>query len=330
MSTKTIETVKIDHADFNTRLDKILNDKLDCLPSRALASKLIQQGCVSLNGKTITKPATLFSEPSIIKVDVSFLTENKEAPKGEDIPLQVIYEDDDILVINKEAHMVVHPGAGNSQHTLVNAILSHCQKALPSLGEKTRAGIVHRLDKETSGVIVIAKSLKALTHLSKQFSLHSQKRVYEALVYGLLKDDKGVIETKITRDKKNRILFRADSEQGRTAITEYTVKKRYYKAKLSFVECRLKTGRTHQIRVHMKHLHHAVVGDKHYKTPNQEHLIPKNVHMYLKKHVTHQLLHAKLLGLKHPKNEQDLEFSAKRPLILTNVLQFLDDFEKSV
>ena len=215
----------------------------------------------------------------------------------EPIPLEIIFEDHDIIVINKPAGLTVHPGAGQRQHTLVNALFGHCT-TLSGIGGKERPGIVHRLDKETSGCLVVAKNDMAHRELSKQFATRTVEKIYLALVAGKLRKAAGVIEEKIGRHPVYRQRMRVTSLRGRTAKTEYRVIRSSDKA--SLIECRLHTGRTHQIRVHLHHLGHAVLGDKVYAAR-------------FAKNLPRQMLHAWKLGFRHPRIGEWKNFEAPLP-----------------
>ena len=232
------------------------------------------------------------------------------------MPLDILYDDNDIIIINKPAEMVVHPGAGNYEKTLVNALLFLYQNKLSSVGGKLRPGIVHRIDKDTSGVIIVAKNDEAHINLSQQFSNHTIKRKYEALVWGTLKPQKGKINTKISRSVKNRQLMMVRKEKGKIAITNYKTLEIFQNSnlpKISLVECQLETGRTHQIRVHMNFKGNPILGDKSYGKSIKKY---KKINVEIEKKINNfkrQALHAKSLGFTHPKNKKELFFEAKRP-----------------
>ena len=234
---------------------------------------------------------------------------------GEDIPLDIVYEDDALLVINKAAGMVVHPGHGNYNRTLLNALLYHF-KSLP-LNANDRPGLVHRIDKDTSGLLVVAKTEKAMTHLAKQFFDKTSKRSYYALVWGDVKDDTGTIEGHIGRDPKNRLLMTVfpDGDQGKEAITHYEVVERF--GYTTLVRCRLETGRTHQIRAHMKHIGHTLFGDARYGGDN---ILKGTTFTKYKQFVDNcfkllprQALHAQTLGFVHPISGKSMSFEAPLP-----------------
>lgn len=234
---------------------------------------------------------------------------------GEDIPLDIVYEDDALVVVNKAAGMVVHPGHGNYNGTLLNALLYHFE-SLP-LNANDRPGLVHRIDKDTSGLLVVAKTEKAMTHLAKQFFDKTSQRSYYALVWGDVKDDTGTIEGHIGRDLKNRLLMTVfpDGDQGKEAITHYEVVERF--GYTTLVRCRLETGRTHQIRAHMKHIGHTLFGDARYGGDN---ILKGTTFTKYKQFVDNcfkllprQALHAQTLGFVHPISGKSMSFEAPLP-----------------
>ena len=275
------------------RLDQFLAKRLPEY-SRSRIQQLIRGGFVRLNDQT-TRPRQIvrrgdkisLREPPVEKIDI----------RPEPIPLDVLFEDEDIIVINKPAGLTVHPGAGQREHTLVNALLSHCV-SLSGIGGKERPGIVHCLDKETSGCLVVAKNDIAHRELSKQFAARTVEKIYLALVTGKLRKPAGVIEEKIGRHPVHRQRMRVTSLRGRTAKTEYRVICSSEQA--SLIECRLHSGRTHQIRVHLHHLGHAVLGDKVYAAR-------------FAKNFPRQMLHAWKLGFHHPRTGELKNFEAPSP-----------------
>ena len=289
---KLIEFVVTDD-DAKLRLDQFLAKRLPEY-SRSRIQQLIRGGFVRLNDQT-TRPRQIvrrgdkisLREPPVEKIDI----------RPEPIPLDVLFEDEDIIVINKPAGLTVHPGAGQREHTLVNALLSHCV-SLSGIGGKERPGIVHRLDKETSGCLVVAKNDIAHRELSKQFAARTVEKIYLALVTGKLRKPAGVIEEKIGRHPVHRQRMRVTSLRGRTAKTEYRVICSSKQA--SLIECRLHSGRTHQIRVHLHHLGHAVLGDKVYASR-------------FAKNFPRQMLHAWKLGFHHPRTGELKNFEAPSP-----------------
>ena len=279
--------------DARLRLDQFLAKQLPEY-SRSRLQQLIRSGFVRLNKQT-TRPRQIVRggdkihliEPPLEKIEM----------RPEPIPLDVLFEDGDLIIINKPADLTVHPGAGQREHTLVNALLSHCTN-LSGIGGKERPGIVHRLDKETSGCLVVAKNDIAHRELSKQFAARTVEKIYLALVAGKLRKPTGVIEENIGRHPVQRKRMSVSSKRGRAAKTEYRVIRSSDQA--SLVECRLHSGRTHQIRVHLHHLGHPVLGDKIY-APR----FAKNFHR--------QMLHAWKLGFRHPCTGEWRSFEASLP-----------------
>ena len=286
--------------DAKLRLDQFLAKRL-LEYSRSRLQQLIRGGFVRLNGTT-SRPRQIvrvgdkidLTEPPMEKIDL----------RPEPIPLKVIFEDNDLIVINKPTGLTVHPGAGQREHTLVNALLSHCA-TLSGIGGKERPGIVHRLDKETSGCLVVAKNDIAHRELSKQFAARTVEKIYLALVAGKLRKPTGLIEENIGRHPVHRQRMRVTSVRGRTATTEYRVIRSSDQA--SLIECRLHSGRTHQIRVHLHHLGHPVLGDKMYA--------PR-----FAKNFPRQMLHAWKLGFRHPGTGDWKNFVAPLP----------DDFDEAI
>ena len=272
------------------RLDRFLARQLPEY-SRSRIQQLIRAGFVRLNGAT-TRPRELVRSGDAIELTEPPLEKIENQP--EPIPLDILFEDNDLIVINKPAGLVVHPGAGHRQHTLVNALLSHCA-TLSGIGGKERPGIVHRLDKETSGCLVVAKTDTAHRELSRQFAERTVDKIYLALVAGKLRKDAGVIEEKIGRHPVHRQRMSVASARGRAAKTEYRVLRSGEQA--SLIECRLHSGRTHQIRVHLHHLGHPVLGDKVYA--------PR-----LAKDFPRQMLHAWKIGFQHPTTDEWKDFEA--------------------
>jgi 23S rRNA pseudouridine1911/1915/1917 synthase len=275
------------------RLDRVLAEALPAF-SRARLQTLIRDGFVSLNGKP-PRPRDLVRTGDLVELREPEL--EKVAAQPEQIKLDVIFEDDDLLVLNKPAGIVMHPGAGHQAHTLVNALLAHCQN-LSGIGGKERPGIVHRLDKETSGALVVAKNDATHRDLSSQFAARTMTKIYLALVAGILRKTSGVIDKAIARHPVHRQRMSIARRQGRSAKTEYRVIRSG--AEISLVECILHSGRTHQIRVHLHHLGHPVLGDKLYGG--------KRAGDYPR-----QMLHAWKLAFRHPRSGEELSFEAPVP-----------------
>jgi len=275
------------------RLDQFMAKRLPEF-SRSRLQQLIRDGFVRLNDST-SRPRQIVRGGDKIELTEPPLEKIEMLP--EVIPLEILFEDDDLVVINKPPGLVVHPGAGHREHTLVNALLNHCA-TLSGIGGKERPGIVHRLDKETSGSLVVAKNDATHRDLSKQFAARTVEKIYLALVAGKLRKPAGAIEGKIGRHPVHRKQMSATTLRGRVAKTEYRVVRSSDRATL--IECRLHSGRTHQIRVHLHHLGHAVLGDKIYA--------PR-----LAKDFPRQMLHAWKLGFRHPRTQEWKSFEAPVP-----------------
>jgi len=306
MNTKTNHyEFYIDEDLQGTRLDMVLSLVLEEV-SRSYIQKLIERGNVSVNGivadtkkykvKMKDKINIVIPEPEVLNVT------------SENIPIDVVYEDEDILVVNKPKGMVVHPAAGNLSGTLVNAVLYHCDN-LSSINGVIRPGIVHRIDKDTSGLLMIAKNDLAHSSLAEQLAAHTITRAYRAIVYNNFQNDEGAVNASIGRDPKNRLRMAVTQFNSREAITHYRVLERF--GNFTYIEARLETGRTHQIRVHMAYINHPLLGDAVYG--------PKKKTMG----VETQMLHAKLLGFRHPRTGKYLEFDSKLPDEFKNILKKL-------
>ena len=316
MKKNTFNTVV--RLNFNGyRIDKFLQSQITEFTRTRLQS-LIHDGQVQLNDNIINNPAKKIKEKDEIKIN--FPAPKKTLIKPNKISLDILYDDDDIIIINKPSGVVVHPGAGNYDGTLVNALLFHYKDKLSNIGGKLRPGIVHRIDKNTSGILVIAKNDFSHTNLSEQFSNHTIKRTYEALVWGSIKPKNGKISERISRNIKNRQLMAVSKNKGKIAITNYKTLKIFQNLnlpKISLIECNLETGRTHQIRVHMNYKGNPIVGDKSYgKTKKKYKTINKTIEKKIN-NFGRQALHAKSLGFLHPRNKKNIFFESGRP----------DDFE---
>jgi len=295
------------------RIDKFLQSQINEL-SRTRLQALIHDDQVTLNNIIINNAAKKIKGKDQIKIN--FPPPKETLIKPNKIPLDILYDDDDIIIINKFPGVVVHPGAGNYDNTIVNGLLYKYQNKLSSIGGKLRPGIVHRIDKGTSGVIVVAKNDNAHIDLSQQFSKHTIKRTYEALIWGSLKPQNGIIREKISRSARNRQLMSVRKEKGKIAITNYKTLKIFQNSnlpKISFIECKLETGRTHQIRVHMSFKGNPIIGDKSYgrfkkKFKKIDPNIEKKINSF-----NRQALHAKSLGFLHPVTKKEVFFEAKRP-----------------
>jgi len=295
------------------RIDKFLQTQINEL-SRTRLQDLILERHVKLNNSIIKHASKKINEGD--EIEVFFPHPKLSLIKANKISLDILYDDKDIIIINKSPGLVVHPGAGNYENTIVNGLLYKYQNNLSSVGGKLRPGIVHRIDKDTSGVIVVAKNDNAHINLSKQFSDHTIKRTYEALVWGSLRPQNGKINERISRSFKNRQLMSVRKEKGKVAITNYKTLKIFQNEnlpKISLIECRLETGRTHQIRVHMNFKGNSILGDKSYgKSKKKFKKIDPSIETLIN-NFNRQALHAKSLGFFHPSTKKELFFEANRP-----------------
>ncbi|NLY77333.1 MAG: RluA family pseudouridine synthase [Tissierellia bacterium] len=290
--------------DEGIRLDSYVTEKVEDV-SRSYASNLIKEGLILVNGEK-KKPKYIVKAGDIIQIQLP-VKESLE-PVAEEIPLDIVYEDKDILIVNKPKGLVVHPAPGSKSQTLVNALLNYT-KDLSSINGPIRPGIVHRLDKDTSGLLVVAKNNLAHENLVKQLKKHQIKREYIALVHGVIDRDKATINAPIGRHPRDRIKMAVTNINSKEAITHYTVLERY--DDYTYVELSLETGRTHQIRVHMAYINHPVVGDPLYTRRKNEFGIRT------------QMLHAKKIGLKHPSTGEYVEFEARPPKEFNQVINLL-------
>ena len=315
----------VDQNNNGMRLDIFLSKNIKDL-TRSYIKKLIKNNQVFLNSSNYSEPSTIIRHKDEIIVEIS--KEDKIKLKPENIPLNILYEDKDIIVVNKIKGMVVHPGAGNKNKTLVNALLFRYKNKLSDLSGTLRPGIVHRIDKETSGILVVAKNNLSHANLGVQFSKHTVKRKYLCLVWGVVRPLKGTINTLITRDKKNRQLMTVSDTIGKKAITNYKTLKTFNLKdipKISLMECELETGRTHQIRVHLKYKGSSLLGDKHYGKKNIKFKkINKDFFDNLSK-LTGQALHAQTLEFIHPRTKKKLSFNSDLPESFKKILDFLEN-----
>ncbi len=308
----------------NLRLDKLLTIKLKTI-TRSQIKKIIDSGGVKIDNKEAISTSQKIKVGSKIEISLKDRT-NKILPTK--IHLDIIYEDKDILVINKPKGMVVHPGAGNYKNTLVNALLFKYKKNLSNINGTLRPGIVHRIDKETSGLLVIAKNNMAHANLGNQFSNHTIKRKYLCLSWGVVRPLNGKISSLITRDKKNRQLMTVSDITGKNAITNYkTIKVFNIKniPKISLIECELETGRTHQIRVHLKYKGTSLLGDKQYGKKNIKFKKINNDFFTELNQLSGQVLHAKTLEFTHPKTKKRLSFNSNLPDSFKKILNLLQN-----
>ena len=292
------------------RVDKYIADAEIGL-SRSAAVGLIENGGVTVNGQRVNKKAKLKLGDTI---SVSIPDPIPYEAKAEDIPIDIVYEDNDLLVVNKPKGMVVHPAAGNYEGTLVNALLYHCGDSLSGINGVMRPGIVHRIDKDTSGLLIVAKNDKAHASLAEQIKTHSFTREYEAVVFGNLKTDEGTVDAPIGRNPNDRKKMCVTERNSKHAVTHYRVLSRY--KGYTHIRCILETGRTHQIRVHMAYLGHPVAGDQVYGVKNE------------KLNFSGQCLHAKKIGFIHPKSGKYMEFDSVLPEYFDSFLNKLRNISR--
>ena len=313
----------VNEQEKNLRVDVLIN-KRDAFISRTRVKNLILKEKLKLNNKIIKSPSKKVSVGDYI--DLQIPEPEIASLKPYKFRLEIVYEDKDLIVLDKPAGIIMHPGAGNYDKTIVNALIHYDKDSLSNIGDELRPGIVHRIDKNTSGLVVIAKNNETHENLSKQFSDHTIIREYQLLIWGKLRPSSGRIETFITRSSKNRQLMEISSTKGKKAITNYKTLEIFENEKtptLSLVECKLETGRTHQIRVHMSHLGNSIVGDLKYKKKYKK---IKNIDIKLEKTIfklNRQFLHAKTLGFVHPKTNKEMIFSSILPKELNNLLKML-------
>ena len=307
------------------RVDIYLSKKITHL-TRSYIKKLIEKGLVKINKKAIYASSTKIKPKDEINVDISNKINKVLLPKK--INLNIIYEDKDLAIINKPKGMVVHPGAGNTENTLANALSYKYNNKLSDINGDLRPGIVHRIDKDTSGLLVIAKNNLSHARLGEQFSKHSIKRTYQCLVWGVIRPLKGRIETLISRNKKNRQLMTVSEIKGKKAITNYKTLKVFNIKdipKISLVECELETGRTHQIRVHFKYKKTSILGDIKYGKRNKKFKKVNKDFYEIFKDIKGQILHAQTLEFVHPSKNKLVKFQSKLPRDFTNLLDLLKD-----
>jgi len=317
MSEQTTYTLTVPQDKARVRLDVFLADALPDL-SRSRLKNLIEDGRVKREGGgSVSGPAAKVKAGEVYEVSVP--AAKPARPEAQAIPLSVAYEDDDLIVIDKPAGLVVHPAPGHADGTLVNALLHHCAGSLSGIGGVTRPGIVHRLDKGTSGLMVAAKNDRAHRHLSQQLETRKLERCYKALVWGVPKPAKGEIEGAIGRNPRNRKKMAVVKRNGKAALTRYRVLKAFG-TRAALVECRLATGRTHQIRVHMAQLGHPVVGDPLYGGGGRLKEIPDEIRKILKD-LDHQALHAFFIGFFPPSGGEKITLESNLPSYFNELLR---------
>ncbi len=279
----------------NARCDTYIAENIVDI-SRSFASKLCTDGLVLVNGKAV-RPSYKLKEGDVLEITIPEAT--LLSVEGEDIPLDIFYEDESVLVINKPRGMVVHPAVGNESGTLVNAVMHHCKNQLSAINGVLRPGIVHRIDKDTTGLLVVAKNNDAHLCLTDQLSDRSLSRTYYAIVHGNIKEDTLTVNAPISRSTDDRKKMAVSTKNGREAVTHITVLERF--GKYTYIKCKLQTGRTHQIRVHTKYIGHPILGDKTYGIKKEEYSL------------SGQLLHAGEIGFIHPQTKNYASFSAPLP-----------------
>lgn len=290
------------------RIDKLISELVDSL-SRSFIKKLIDDDKVTCNDKKV-KASYQVSEGDKIELEIPPLQIPEIVP--EDIPLDILYEDNDVLIVNKPKDMVVHPAAGHYTGTIVNAVMHHCRDNLSGINGVMRPGIVHRIDKDTTGSVIICKNDNAHIKIADQLKEHSINRVYHAICYGVIEQDEGDVDAPIGRSQTDRKKMAVVKSGGKDAFTHYKVLKRFPEDKMTYIECRLKTGRTHQIRVHMAHIGHPLLGDEVY-APSRKSKFKLNG----------QCLHAKTLGFIHPTTGKYVEVDAPLPEYFSHLLEIL-------
>ena len=320
MRRKTIISFCVIIDEKRNRLDRFLAHELVDI-SRSKIQSLIESGHVFVDEKIIENPNYYLKKGEKVGVDYEKLPKTAIPSANSDVDFSVLYEDEDIIVINKPAGVVVHPGAGNYDHTLVNGLVSRYDLSAGS--DESRPGIVHRIDKDTSGILVVAKNDRAHALLAEQFQIHSIKRKYLCFCFGVPRMKIGKIETMIARDPNNRLKMSVSKDKGKLAITNYKILKTF-SSFASKIECELHTGRTHQIRVHMSHIGHSLIGDSIYKKKNYP--IPKEIAKYINE-FPRQALHAYLLEFIHPKSKEIMHFEIDLPNNLAELEEKMSAFD---
>ena len=326
MKNKTIKILSTS-SDIGKRIDVFLSEKFKEI-TRSNIKKIINSKKVSINNVLTEAQSKKIKEKD--EITITFQEEINKKIKPLKKPIDIVYEDKDLMIINKPQGMVVHPGAGNNNNTLVNILVGNYKKKLSNLSGSTRPGIVHRIDKDTSGLLVVAKNNFTHASLGKQFSDHSIKRKYVALVWGVLRPLNGTIETFITRSKRNRQLMTTDDFKGKKAITKYSIIKVFDKKdipKLSLIEFELKTGRTHQIRVHMVYKGTSLLGDQKYRKKNMKFKKIDKTFEKILSSFKGQVLHAATLGFNHPRNKKKVEFETKLPFKFRKLIDYLESLK---
>ena len=315
----------VDRHNTGNRVDVYLSKNITNL-TRSLIKKMIEKNQLKINGKHIVAPSFKLKVNDKICFNLSKKKTNKIIPIK--MKLDVVYEDNDLIIINKPKGLVVHPGAGNFDNTLANGLVYKYQNSLSNINGELRPGIVHRIDKDTSGILVVAKNNITHSKLGKQFSDHTIKRKYQCLVWGVIRPLSGRIESLISRSKKNRQLMTVSDVNGKKAITNYkTIKTFYLKEipKISLIECELETGRTHQIRVHLKYKGVSLLGDRQYGKKNMKFKKIDAKFLNALNKIKGQALHAQTLEFTHPGNNKRVIFQSNKPADFNEVLNLLNN-----
>ncbi len=320
--------LKVEEKDKNLRIDVFISNNNKEI-SRTRIKNLVLDKKLKLNNKIIIDPSKKINLGDNINLTIP--EPKKSYLKPYKYKLDIIFEDDDLIVLNKPSGIVMHPGAGNFDNTIVNALVNYDKNSLSNIGDELRPGIVHRIDKNTSGLVVIAKNNYTHENLSLQFSRHSIIRIYQLLVWGRIRPSKGKIETLITRSSKNRQLMTVSNTKGKKAITNYKTIELFENKNiptLSLLECKLETGRTHQIRVHMNYVGNSIVGDDKYKKKFKK---MKYINPLLEEKIINlkrQFLHAKTIGFIHPKKNKEMIFNSILPQELGIIIKMLRKTDK--
>ena len=318
----------VNQAEKKLRVDIFIKKREEII-SRSRIKNLILDKKLKINNKVIIDPSKKISFNDEISLTIP--EAKKVSLKPYKYKLDIVYEDHDLIIINKPSGIVMHPGAGNFDNTIVNALMSRDKNSLSNISGELRPGIVHRIDKNTSGLVVIAKNNQTHEHLSMQFSKHTIKRLYQLLIWGKIRPSKGKVETFIVRSSKNRQMMEVSNVKGKKAITNYKTIEVFENENtptLSLIECKLETGRTHQIRVHMNYLGNSIVGDDKYKKKFKK---IKNIDSSLEQNLmelNRQFLHAKTIGFIHPKKNKEMIFNSILPQELEKILKRLRNTSK--
>ena len=290
-----VHEIQVLESQAGYRVDKFLSIEFADL-SRSYIQKLMKDGQVTVNGKVV-KANYKLNDQDVVRMNEPELKEPDIV--AEDLPLDILYEDEDLLIVNKPKGMVVHPSAGHYTGTLVNALMFHCKEDLSGINGVMRPGIVHRIDMDTTGSLLVCKNDMAHQNLAEQLKIHSIKRIYHAIVHGVLKEEEGTVDAPIGRHPTSRKKMSINYKNGKEAVTHYKVLKRYQN--YTYIQCQLETGRTHQIRVHMASIHHPLLGDVVYGPAKQPFSLQG------------QCLHAKTIGIQHPRTGEYMEVDAPLP-----------------